>query len=97
MKSVRPRPIVTQIKCSVCDLPWEQHKGHEDDTVKMSECVRLLKLELAQRPRPYISYPWTYTYAGSGSWGTPLKGAQWAIPTNTITVTTKTPIDAGEA
>jgi len=42
----KPEPISKYIVCSECGLSWENHKKKSID-----ECVRLLKAELARRPR----------------------------------------------
>lgn len=42
-----PQPVPTEVKCSECGLPWD---GHGDEPT-LADCVRLLKAELARRPR----------------------------------------------
>jgi hypothetical protein len=53
----KPKPIAKQVVCSECALPWDDHtKGRKTDPTP-DVCVRLLKAELAKRPRqmPYFS------------------------------------------
>lgn len=53
-----PKPKPTNVVCDTCGLDWKQHKPTPKGTVPLSECVRLLKAEVA-KPRqhffPYIS------------------------------------------
>ncbi len=68
MKPTTPKPVVVTTICSECGLAWEAH----GDKPTTSDCIRLLKAELAKRPTPititypyvqpvYPSYPW-YQY-----------------------------------
>lgn len=50
-----PKPKATRIVCDTCGLNWEKHKKSKPDTAPLSECVRLLKAELA-KPKPYPMY-----------------------------------------
>jgi len=53
-QSVTPKPVVVTTICSECGLAWDAH-GEKPTT---SDCIRLLKAELAKRPtvQPYV-YP----------------------------------------
>lgn len=50
-----PKPKATKIVCDTCGLDWSLHKKSNTDSAPLSECVRLLKAELAKpRTQPYI-------------------------------------------
>ena len=46
----KPVPMPIKIVCSECGLSWEKH-----EKATLSECIRLLRAELARRPQ------WSYT------------------------------------
>jgi hypothetical protein len=47
----KPKPVSKQVVCSECGLPWDEHtKGRKTDPTA-DVCVRLLRAELAKRPR----------------------------------------------
>lgn len=48
-----PHPVPTHVKCSICELPWEDHLvgGMKEHDVNLLVCVRLLQAELAKRPQ----------------------------------------------
>lgn len=59
-----PHPVPKDVVCSDCGLSWDAHAKvvdpnaalvpYEPVIVEPSECVRLLKAELARRP--YVTY-----------------------------------------
>lgn len=56
-----PKPKATRIVCDTCGLDWSLHKKSKTDSAPLSECVRLLKAELAKpKQLPFI-------IGGSGS------------------------------
>ena len=50
---MKPKPVITHTICSECGLDWERH----GDTPTQSDCIRLLRADLASRPSPIINYP----------------------------------------
>lgn len=71
---MKPKPVVVTTICSECGLAWEAH-GKNPTT---ADCIRLLKIELAKRPKttvtyyplypyvaPYQFYPAQYTYGNT--------------------------------
>ena len=58
---MKPKPVVTETICSECGLDWERH----GDTPTQSDCIRLLKADLATKPMPIINYP-TYPIYPNG-------------------------------
>lgn len=59
-----PKPVPLHVVCSECGLPWDAHiatgaarKGNPKSPgpVSPSECIRLLKAELAQRPTTWYT------------------------------------------
>lgn len=61
MTSQYPEPRALNIVCSICGQPWDLHTKTNGD-VPLTECVRLLKSELARRPRHFSGM--TYTTPG---------------------------------
>ncbi len=98
---MKPQPVVVTTICSECGLAWEAH----GDKPTTSDCIRLLKAELAKRPtvtvRPWIqpypypvypSYPYWYQYQGiSGGTIQANTGYSQAINYSSNTVDYKTP------
>jgi hypothetical protein len=79
----RPEPVPKDVACSVCDLPWTDHKPSRGK-VDVSECVRLLKAELARRPLTI----WQPSAGGGGSiYTTPPSGPVLMNPASTINAT----------
>lgn len=87
---MKPKPVVTATICSECGLDWDLH----GENPTQSDCIRLLKTELAMRPttitypvypyiQPYKPY-WWHTY------GTPntLPINVCGTITNTVAMTT---------
>ena len=73
----KPQPIVVTTVCSLCGERWE---AHGDDPTTL-DCIRLLKAELARRPRNVtINYP---TY--------PAYPQVWHSTTTANTTTVGTP------
>ena len=72
---MKPKPVVVETICSECGMDWDLH-GENPTT---SDCIRLLRAELAIRPRsitiqPYVQpyspaiYPWWgQTYCGTNT------------------------------
>lgn len=103
MKPTTPKPVVVTTICSECGLAWEAH----DDKPTTSDCIRLLKIELAKRPsgitiqpyvypyvvQPYV-YPWYQWQHNTG--GQIISGGTYtqAINCSSNTVDYKTPITA---
>lgn len=57
-----PKPVPRDVVCSECGLSWAKHElpgGMK--TMPLSECVRLLKAELAAS-RPQVTYTSGYSY-----------------------------------
>lgn len=52
---MKPKPVVVTTICSECGLDWDDH----GDNPTTSDCVRLLKIELARRPKPVFTYPYS--------------------------------------
>jgi hypothetical protein len=82
---LKPEPVPTFVKCSVCELPWADHEalhpgGQHVDEVSLRDCIKLLKAELAKRPsqRTYGSpSPFDGLLAGTGMSGpAEFSGAQ---------------------
>lgn len=69
----KPKPVATNVKCSVCDLPWADHG--EDPTLET--CIELLTAALKSKPsarwplyeskpmQPQPWYPITWSSAGN--------------------------------
>jgi hypothetical protein len=82
MKPVTPQPVVVTTICSECGLAWESH----GDKPTTSDCIRLLKIELAKRPvQPYIYptpiYPQYPNYLPYRVWYSNTAGGQYAAGT----------------
>lgn len=60
---MKPQPVVVTTICSECGLAWEAH----GDKPSTSDCIRLLKAELARRPTviTYPTYPWHMGWQGN--------------------------------
>jgi len=68
---MKPQPVVVTTICSECGLAWEAH----GDKPTTSDCIRLLKTELAKRPAPItITYPCVWTYPYYPQWYTQYQG-----------------------
>lgn len=65
-----PKPVPRDIVCSECGLPWARHELPQGArTMPLSECVRLLKADLASRPQyTYTTgnFPSTYNVINGG-------------------------------
>lgn len=53
---MKPEPKATEVVCTCCGLDWEKHRQgrpskNSKAAVTNADCVRLLKAELAARPR----------------------------------------------
>lgn len=60
---MKPKPVVVTTICSECDRDWDAH----GDNPTASDCIRLLKAEIAKRPTwtqpvvyPYVFQTWPY-------------------------------------
>ena len=58
---MKPEPKPTHVVCTVCGLAWDAHESAfpakgKKPAVTLDDCVRVLKAELAKRPRqnPYV-------------------------------------------
>lgn len=47
----KPAPVSKVVVCSVCGLPWEDHTKGRKTAPTADVCIRLLKAEIAKRPR----------------------------------------------
>lgn len=48
----KPEPKATNVVCTECGLDWEKHlKGPRKKNPTLEDCVRVLKAELAARPK----------------------------------------------
>jgi hypothetical protein len=57
---MKPEPKPTNVVCTVCGLDWKAHEQNSTaakkrTTVTLEDCVRVLKAELARRPK---QNPW---------------------------------------
>lgn len=73
-----PKPKPTNIVCDTCGLDWKKHKENAKGTVPLTECVRLLKVELASRATSPIFFP----YGSSASMSTGGNIVARGIPLN---------------
>lgn len=46
---MKPEPVPQSVICTACGISWDLHKPSRGK-VTLSECVRLLRAELAKRP-----------------------------------------------
>lgn len=72
-----PKPVPASTICSECGLPWQGHK----DKPTLETCVRLLKAELARRPKT-STVVWPYA--------TPYWAPSVTISTSTTLTRTRT-------
>ena len=69
--SAKPRPVHLNVVCSECALPWDDH----GDKPTLSDCIGLLKAELARRPKSpnFLQWPYYPNYPSQRApyiWGT---------------------------
>lgn len=50
MNASTPKPIVVRVVCSLCGMPWGDHKLDGNSEITPVECVRLLKRYVPQDP-----------------------------------------------
>lgn len=62
----KPSPKAINVVCSECGLSWEKHTAGRKTAPTADVCIRLLKAELAARPRfSSNNYPQTASNATS--------------------------------
>lgn len=75
-RNPKPAPVVVETRCSLCDLPWEDHS--DDPTT--ADCIRLLKAQLAVRPTVVYVDRWYPHYAPT------ITPAPWYSSGDTFTI-----------
>jgi hypothetical protein len=68
---MKPEPKATNVVCTECGLDWAKHlAGPRKKTPTHEDCVRVLKAELATRPKHYqqFSFPSQSGFTAAASW-----------------------------